>query len=168
MSRPHRRRSGRPGAARTGVVRLGVSLEPELLDRLDGWVQQRNSPSRSDAIRTLIRKELVEEALGDPEADAVACVALLYRHGAPSVMRRLTAAQHQWGDHIRFSGHVHLRGGSCLEVLALVGKRGEVRRAAEELRGVKGVLFGDYTLGSPEVAGGRTGHEHPHRESERA
>lgn len=168
MSRPRRRRTTRLGAPRTGVVRLGVSLEPELLGRLDGWVQQRNSPSRSDAIRALIRKELVEEALGDPDSDAVACVALLYRHGAPSVMRRLTAAQHQWGDHIRFSGHVHLRGGSCLEVLALVGKRGEVRRAAEELRGVKGVLFGDYTLGSPAVAGGRTGHEHPHRESERA
>ena len=33
------------------VVRLGVSLEPELLALLDRWVQERNSPSRSDAIR---------------------------------------------------------------------------------------------------------------------
>ncbi len=36
------------------VVRLGVSLDPDLLTLLDGWVRERNSPSRSDAIRALI------------------------------------------------------------------------------------------------------------------
>ncbi|MFI5413613.1 MAG: CopG family ribbon-helix-helix protein, partial [Candidatus Lutacidiplasmatales archaeon] len=38
-------------------MRVGVSLEPELLHLLDRWVSERNSPSRSDAIRSLIRKE---------------------------------------------------------------------------------------------------------------
>jgi len=80
------------------VVRVGVSLEPELLRQLDDWVHQRNSPSRSDAIRALIRKELSDRTLSDPNSDALGVVALLYRHDTPNVLRRLTAAEHRWGS----------------------------------------------------------------------
>ncbi len=145
------------------VVRLGVSLEPSLLRLLDAWVRERNSPSRSDAIRALIRKELSDQTLGDPDADSVATVTLLYRHDAPNVLRRLAAEQHRWGDHIRFSGHIHLRGDTCVEVLGMVGSRRELVRAAEDLRGIRGVAFGDYSITSPSIVGGSTGHRHPHR-----
>ena len=144
------------------VVRLGVSLEPALLALLDRWVEERNSPSRSDAIRALIRKELSDRTLADPEADALGVVALLYRHEAPNVLRRLTAAEHRWGDHIRSTTHVHLEGDACAEVAVLLGKRREVERAAQDLRGVKGVLEGGSLITTPAVAGGRTGHRHPH------
>ena len=145
------------------VVRLGVSLEPDLLALLDRWVRERNSPSRSDAIRALIRKELAEHELGDPDSDSVASVLLIYRHDAPNVLRRLTAVEHRWGGHVRSSSHVHLEGGSCMQLIGLVGKRDEVVNAAEDLRGVKGIAFGRYALGTPVVAGGSTGHRHPHR-----
>ena len=144
------------------VVRTGVSLEPALLSLLDRWVKERNSPSRSDAIRALIRKELSDHTLGDPNADALGVVALLYRHEAPNVLRRLTAAEHRWGDHIRSTTHVHLEGGACAEVEMLLGKRREVDQAIQDLRGVKGVLEGGSLVTSPAVAGGRTGHHHPH------
>ena len=147
---------------RPGVVRLGLSMEPELLASLDRWVRQRNSASRSDAVRALIRKELSEERLGDPDADAVACLMLLYRHDAPNVLRRVTAAEHRWGPHIRSSSHIHLEGGSCMQILGLAGKRSEVIAAAEDLRGIRGVAFGTFALGTPAIAGGSTGHRHPH------
>ncbi len=144
------------------VVRLGVSLEPDLLALLDSWVRERNSPSRSDAIRALIRKELAEHELGDPDSDSVASVLLIYRHDAPNVLQRLTAVEHRWGGHVRSSSHVHLEGGSCMQLIGLAGKRDEVVNAAEDLRGVKGIAFGRYALGTPAVAGGTTGHRHPH------
>ena len=144
------------------VVRLGVSLEPPLLRALDRWVRARNSPSRSDAIRFLVRKELADTDADDPESDAVGTVMVLYRHTTPNVLRRLTAAQHRWGSHIQFSTHLHLRGEACLEVIVLSGKRREVRAAAEDLRGVKGVLQGDYLIGVPAAVGAATGHRHPH------
>jgi CopG family transcriptional regulator, nickel-responsive regulator len=147
-----------------GVVRLGLSLEPELLAKLDGWVKLRNSPSRSDGIRFLIRKEMAEEALGDPASDAVGTVTLLYRHDAPGVLGRLTGAQHRWGGHVRSTTHVHLRAGACVEIIVLEGRRAEVERAAQEIRGVRGVLQGGYRIVSPEVAGATTGHRHPHDE----
>jgi CopG family transcriptional regulator, nickel-responsive regulator len=144
------------------VVRVGVSLEPELLALLDRWVRERNSPSRSDAIRALIRNELSDRTLADPEADALGVVALLYRPSAPNVLRRLTAAEHRWGDHVRSSTHVHLEGDACAEVTILVGRRHEIDDAAEDLRGVKGVLGGGSLVTTPTIAGGRTGHRHPH------
>jgi CopG family transcriptional regulator, nickel-responsive regulator len=143
-------------------VRLGVSLEPSLLRLLDRWVQERNSPSRSDAIRALIRKELSEHQLANPDSDAVASVLLLYRHDAPNVLERLTQAEHKWGAHVRSSAHVHLEGGSCLQLIGLVGRRREVVNAAEDLRGIRGIAFGEYIVGTPAVAGGSTGHRHPH------
>ncbi len=146
------------------MVRLGVSLEPDLLALLDGWVHERNSSSRSEAIRALIRKELAEHELGDPDSDSVGSVLLLYRHDAPNVLRRLTAVEHRWGAHVRSSSHVHLEGGSCMQLIGLVGKRAEVVNAAEDLRGVKGIAFGRYSLGTPLVAGGATGHRHPHHD----
>ena len=144
------------------VVRLGLSLEPELLALLDRWVEQRNSPSRSDAIRALIRKELSDRTLANPDSDALGVVALLYRHEAPNVLRRLTAAEHRWGDHIRSTTHVHLEGDACAEVVVLLGRRREIDRATQDLRGVKGVLEGGSLVTTPAVAGGRTGHRHPH------
>lgn len=148
--------------ART-VVRTAISLEPETLHALDAWVAHRNSASRSEAIRFLVRQQLAGESLEDPEADAVGTVLVLYDHRKPMVQRRLTAAQHRWGEHIRSTSHVHLEGDVCLEVMILAGRRGELVRAAEDLRGVKGVNQGDYLLATPGLAGGRTGHHHPHR-----
>lgn len=144
------------------VVRLGVSLEPELVAHLDRWVDRRNSPNRSDAIRSLIRRHLSDRALSDPDADALGVVALLYRHDAPNVLRRLAAAEHRWGEHVRSTTHVHLEGDACAEVVVLIGRRTEIEAVAEDLRGVKGVLEGEWLITAPSVAGGRTGHHHPH------
>jgi CopG family transcriptional regulator, nickel-responsive regulator len=172
---PRTRRTRSPAASRRDgagsrkppgeyVVRLGVSLEPDLLALLDTWVKERNSPSRSEAIRALIRKELAEHELGDPNSDSVASVMLIYRHDAPRVLQRLTAVEHRWEEHIRSSSHVHLKGGSCMQLIGLAGRRDEIVNAAEDLRGVKGIAFGRYSLGTPAVAGGSTGHEHPHHD----
>jgi len=144
------------------ITRTTVSLDPELLGSLDRWVRRRNSKNRSDALRAIIRGELGRTTLSDPEADAVATVTLLYRHDASNLLERLTAAEHRWGEHIRSSTHVHLHGGACLEVLVLTGKGREVVAAAEDLRGVRGISLGEYVLSSPRVAGGTTGHHHPH------
>jgi CopG family transcriptional regulator, nickel-responsive regulator len=144
------------------VVRLGVSLEPSLLALLDHWVAERNSPSRSEAIRALIRKELSDRTLADPDADALGVVALLYRHDTPNLLERLTAAEHRWGEHVRSTSHIHLEGDACAEVVILLGQRREVDRATVDLRGVKGVRETAALVTTPSVAGGSTGHRHPH------
>jgi CopG family transcriptional regulator, nickel-responsive regulator len=144
------------------VVRLGISLEPDLRDALDAWVRRRNSRSRSEGVRALIRRERVEQANARPDADVVGTVTVLYRHDTPNVLDRLAEAQHRWGSHLRCTTHVHLEGGACLEAMILLGRRHEVEAAADDLRGVKGVTHGGTVLTSPAAAGGSTGHAHPH------
>ncbi len=148
---------------RRGVVRLGISLDADLREALDRWVEDREAGSRSDAVRYLVRKELAEKRLADPEADAVGTVTLLYRHDDTNVLKRLTAAEHRWGAHVRASTHIHLSGGACVEALILVGRRAELERAADDLKGVKGVLQGRFDTITPALAGGATEHKHPHR-----
>ncbi len=150
-----------------GVVRVGVSLEPELLRILDAWVDGRSSPSRSDAIRSLIRKEVSDRTLADPDADALGIVSLLYRPSTPNVLRRLTAVEHRWGEHVRTTTHIHLREDACAEVAVLMGRPREIEAASEDLRGVKGILEGGWLAVAPSIAGGRTGHHHPHRPDSR-
>ncbi|MCI4338617.1 MAG: CopG family ribbon-helix-helix protein [Thermoplasmata archaeon] len=147
-----------------GVVRFAISLPPGLAHQLDAWVAGRNSRSRSDAIRFLVRRALAEDTSpGDPNSDALAAVLLLYRHSAPHLLERLTKAQHRWGEHVRSSVHVHLEGDACAELLLLTGRRGELERASADLRGVKGLRDARWVLALPSVAEGRTGHRHPHR-----
>lgn len=145
------------------AVRTGVSLDSESLAALDRWADQRGTGSRSEAIRFLVRKELALASLGDPDSDAVGVVMLLYDHHAAGVQRRLTEAGHRWGDHVRSSTHVHLRGDVCVEVVVAIGHRRELERLADDLRGIKGVHQGDLMLASPGTAGATTGHTHPHR-----
>ncbi|MCI4339956.1 MAG: hypothetical protein L3J73_01620, partial [Thermoplasmata archaeon] len=57
---------------------------------------------------------------------------------------------------------VHLHGGACVESLILFGSRREVEAAADDLRGVKGILQGRFETLTPSVAGGGTDHAHPH------
>jgi CopG family nickel-responsive transcriptional regulator len=153
----------RGSGGRSGVVRFAISLPPDLAEKLDDWVDRRNSKSRSDAIRFLVGRAVTEDTTsGDPHADALVAVLLLYRHGTRNVMERLTRVEHRWGEHVRSSVHIHLRGGACAEMLLLAGERGEVEQASADLRGVKGLRDGRSLLVLPAVAEGGTGHRHPH------
>ncbi|HOG06613.1 MAG TPA: ribbon-helix-helix protein, CopG family, partial [Syntrophales bacterium] len=44
------------------VVRFGVSLEKTLLDRFDALIRERSYTNRSEALRDMIRQELVRRA----------------------------------------------------------------------------------------------------------
>jgi CopG family nickel-responsive transcriptional regulator len=165
MNEPVRRPRPRRTAASPGVNRFAISMPADLAARLDKWVARRNSPSRSEAIRFLVDRELATEPVAsDPEADALAAVILLYRHDAPRLLERLTRAEHRWGEHIRSTSHVHLEGDACAETILLAGRRREVEEAVADLRGVKGIKEARAVFVFPSTAGGRTGHRHPHSE----
>jgi CopG family nickel-responsive transcriptional regulator len=122
--------------------RFGVSMEDELLSRLDGLVEQRGYQSRSEAIRDLVRQELVKEEWGDPEADVVGTVTVVYEHHEHELSNVLTELQHQYHSHILCSTHVHLDAHNCLEVIIVRGKSAKVRLIADTLKSTRGVKHG--------------------------
>jgi CopG family nickel-responsive transcriptional regulator len=128
------------------LVRFGVSLDSGLLKRFDALIGRRGYTNRSEAVRDLIRDELVSEDWRSGPEDAVATVTLVYDHHQLQMPRRLTEAQHDHHGLIVSSLHVHLDQRSCLEVLILRGPGRNVRRLAERLAGTRGVKHGKVTL----------------------
>ncbi len=128
------------------IERIGVSLEKELLSRFDDLIARRGYPSRSEAIRDLIRQQMSSERLSDPKAEAVAAVFLVYSHHSTKLMKMLTGLQHSHLLQTISSLHIHLDEHECLEIIVLRGPVGEINRTAENLISLKGVRLGRINL----------------------
>ncbi|OHB66557.1 MAG: hypothetical protein A2Y76_05335 [Planctomycetes bacterium RBG_13_60_9] len=124
------------------VERVGVSLEKELLSAFDSLIAQKGFPSRSEAIRDLIRQQISAERLSNPKAKAVAAVFLVYSHHSTKLMEMLTDLQHSHLLQTISSMHIHLDEHNCLEVIVLRGQVGEINKTAENLISLKGVKLG--------------------------
>jgi CopG family nickel-responsive transcriptional regulator len=133
------------------VVRIGVSLEPELLRELDRITEAGGYANRSQAIRDLIRTALIRQMWGNEEANVLATITVLYETGVRDVTRRLQERQHDFLHEIKSSTHVHLSEDHCIEVLVAEGKAKELARLANALRGVRGVLHADAVLASADL-----------------
>jgi len=128
------------------IERIGVSLENDLLSLFDTLIAKRGYPSRSEAIRDLIRQEISKEQLANPKATAVAAVFLVYNHHSTKLMGMLTGLQHSHLLQTISSMHIHLDEHDCLEVIVLRGQVGEINKTAENLISLKGVKLGRINL----------------------
>ena len=65
------------------IERIGVSLEKRLLGKFDKLIAKQGYPSRSEAIRDLIRRQINSDRIREPKAKAIAVdlqALLLIRH----------------------------------------------------------------------------------------
>jgi CopG family transcriptional regulator, nickel-responsive regulator len=127
------------------LVRFGISLDQQLLKAFDKHIERKSYSNRSEAIRDLIRSELVgEEWSGNRET--VGTITLVYDHHKPDLVRHLTDAQHQFGSLIVSNTHVHLDHHHCLEVIIVKGKSANVQTLSDTLISTKGVIHGKLTM----------------------
>ena len=125
------------------LERFGVSIEDDLLERFDALIKERGYTSRSEAIRDLVRQELVKEEWADPDTEVVGTVTIVYDHHAHELGDMLTDLQHRYHDSIICSTHIHLDTHHCLEVVALRGKSTRVKYIANALISTRGVKHGE-------------------------
>lgn len=130
------------------TVRFGVSLSLDLLDRFDHLIRQLGYENRSEAVRDLIRRKLVQEEWEAPDAETFASVSLVYDHHQGQVLERLNDLQHQSYAHVISTLHVHIDHDNCLEIVVLKGKAGDLRQLADAMISLKGVKYGDVTMGT--------------------
>jgi CopG family nickel-responsive transcriptional regulator len=127
------------------TIRFGVSLDSALLEPFDALSAGRGCPSRSEAIRDLIRSALVQQEWEDSAAEVAATLTLVYDHHLSDLAQRVVSAQHDAHHLIVTTLHVHLDHRNCLEVLVLRGPGGEVRDLGKRLAAIRGVMFGSLT-----------------------
>lgn len=145
------------------LVRFGVSMERELSKKFDRLIAGHGYANRSEAIRDMVRKELVLQEWSDPEAEAVGTVTLVYDHHVRELGDRLIDLQHEHHDVVVSSTHVHLNHDHCLEVLVLRGRARLVQHLADQLIAARGVLHGKLVAtatGSAFGQGKRNSHGH--------
>ena len=130
------------------TIRFGISIDDKLLESFDRLIEQKGYMNRSEAIRDLIRANLVETRWEAGEEETVGTVTLVYNHHVRDLSDKLTEQQHSHHDQIISALHVHLDPHNCLEVLVVRGKACDVRKIADELIGVKGVKHGKLVMTS--------------------
>ncbi len=124
------------------LERFGVSMEDDLLARFDSMVEARGYSSRSEAIRDLVRQELVKDEWADPKAEVVGTMTIVYEHHQHELSNVLADLQHQHHGAILCSTHIHLDEHNCLEVVIARGSSARLRLIANALISTRGVKHG--------------------------
>ncbi len=127
------------------VIRFGVSLEEELLDELDTYVKDNKFPNRSQAIRYLIEKNIVEKKwLCNNEV--AGAIVIVYDHHKHDISNKSNDIQHGYSDIVLSTQHVHLNNDLCLETIAVKGKAKELTGLAEKIIALKGIKHGKLVM----------------------
>ena len=127
------------------VTRFGVSLESELRDALDDYVLANNFPNRSQAIRQLIERNLVEKKW-QCNATVAGAITLVYDHHRRELGNRLTEIQHEYYKEILATQHFHLTHETCMEIIAVRGQAFRLTELADKLIGLKGIRHGKLVM----------------------
>lgn len=131
----------------TELARIGISLDPGLLEHFDRLINDKGYVNRSEAIRDMIRSALVEEQIRRADdTPTIGTVTLVYDHHTRDLSDKLTEHQHSHHDAIVSALHVHLDAHHCLEVVVVRGTAAQITRLADELIGTKGVKHGKLVL----------------------
>ncbi|MCU0726218.1 MAG: nickel-responsive transcriptional regulator NikR [Planctomycetes bacterium] len=126
--------------------RFSVSMAGRLTDRLDAVVREEGFASRSQALAEMVRAHLVEREGGEDDREIAGSITLVYDHHRRNIQSLLTEIQHDHGDLIAATMHVHLDHRNCLEVLAVRGKARAIRKMADRLVAARGVKHGRLTV----------------------
>ncbi len=127
------------------LVRFGVSMDSRLLKQFDKYINQKGYANRSEAIRDVIRNNLVEEEWKAGKGETVGTITIIYNHHKRELTDTLTNIQHKYHASMISTMHVHLDSHNCLEVLVVKGKAREIKIVADRLIGTKGVIHGKLT-----------------------
>jgi CopG family nickel-responsive transcriptional regulator len=130
------------------LERVSLAIEKDLLRRFDRLLGRRGLGNRSEAMRDLIRRRLVEEEALAGRGEVVASLTLVYDHAQRELSDRLVASGHHHHARVLSAMHVHLDDRMCLEVMALRGTPAELRHFADHLIGLKGVKHGQLVTSS--------------------
>jgi CopG family nickel-responsive transcriptional regulator len=122
------------------LVRFGVAIDAPLLSELDALVGERGC-TRSELFRDLARAEIGRAKI-PRGVDAVGALTLVYDHHVRDLSEKLTELQHELGENVRATMHVHLSHDLCMEVIVVRGKSDRLKAIAERMLAMRGVKHG--------------------------
>ncbi len=131
------------------VKRFGVSLDEELLEALDKLVSDNMFANRSQAIRHLIEKNLVEEKW---KCDNIVAGAVILVHDIQKrdLLKRSSEIQFEYSDVILSVQGFYLNEKNYLEIIAVKGPSKVLTEVSEKLISIKGIQHGKLVMSKAE------------------
>jgi len=123
------------------VVRFGVSFEKEVLEALDEYVHENKFSNRSQALRHLVNKHIVEKKWLCNNRVAGA-VTLVYDHHKREIATHLAEIQRDYSEEILSVQRYTLNDDNSMEVIALNGISSRLTELSEKLISEKGIQHG--------------------------
>jgi len=127
------------------VTRFSISLEEELLKEFDQFTLDNSFANRSQALRHLIEKNIVEKKWQCNNTVAGAIV-MIYDHHKKDILAKSNDIQHNYFDVILSSQHYHLSHDICLEIIAVKGYANKLTELSDKLISIKGIKHGKLVM----------------------
>ncbi|WP_417798090.1 nickel-responsive transcriptional regulator NikR [Terasakiella pusilla] len=125
------------------MERVTITLEDELLEKFDKFIEAKGYKNRSEGIRDALRSLLAEEEVSsNDEAKCVGCVVYMYNHKERTLSSRLVEEHHHHHDIPAATLHLHVDAENCLETTVLNGTVKQVRSMANRITSQTGVKHG--------------------------
>lgn len=151
--------------------RMTISMDDDLADLFDNFMEEKGYTSRSEAIRDLLRGEIGREGVEEGTApECVGTLSYVFNHHERQLASRLAAMHHEHHDVTVSAMHAHLDHDNCLETVILRGPTQTVRQFAESVIAEKGVRHGTISVipvdcdahSHSHGRGNARGHKHTH------
>ena len=118
------------------TARFGVSMDKNLVDLLDKLTREGGHPNRSETLRELVRKEIINTGKDD-EREVIGTVTLLYH--MDTRLPRVPVKDYP-SLKIRANIQLHVEKDICVKVLILKGSGGDVQSWSRQLLSRRGIL----------------------------
>jgi CopG family transcriptional regulator, nickel-responsive regulator len=128
------------------LVRFGVSFPAPLIGQFDRYIDEQGYTNRSEAIRDLARRALLEPDRMNGQEHVAGTIVLVYDHHASDLPVVLMEVQHRFHHDIISNMHVHLNHDQCLEVIVVRGQLARLRSLHQQIQAQKGVIYAELSV----------------------
>ncbi len=126
---------------------ISISLTPELLTKLDKYVEKSGYSSRSEAIRIAVREALSQFTLQRLErGQVVATVTVISDRERREQNSSLMDLRHEFDESIFGNMHLHVGKGYCVEIFIIREETERVLNFVSRVRAIRGIREVKYAM----------------------
>jgi CopG family nickel-responsive transcriptional regulator len=122
----------------SNITRISISIEEDVIEHFDELIERQGFPTRSEAIKHLIRSALVQRQW-EEGAVIAGVITLIYDHHKSQLTQKIVEAQHDFGGLVICSQHAHLDHHNCMENIIVRGPVEQIQQLHHALSAIKGM-----------------------------
>jgi CopG family nickel-responsive transcriptional regulator len=127
------------------LKRFGVSLEDNLLDVLDKYVDDNGFSNRSQAIRFLIEKNVAEQKWQCDHLVA-GTIIIMYDQAKVEIASKISLLQQAYTDVVLSSSQYHINQNFCMHIVTVMGSAFRLTELSDRLTTIKGIKHGKLVM----------------------